>query len=43
MPTRTCTEKSLNAKQIIEKNAVKATPAGLPLVHLMDKISPKHL
>ena len=35
--------KSLNAADIIEKNEVKATPAGVPLVHLMNSISPKHL
>jgi SH3 domain-containing YSC84-like protein 1 len=35
--------KDVNATQIIEQNAVKTTPAGVPLVHLMDKISPKHL
>ena len=35
--------KDVNAKQIIEDKAVKATAAGAPLVHLMDKISPKHL
>lgn len=35
--------KELNAKQIIVQGAVKTPPAGLPLVNMLNKYSPKHL
>jgi lipid-binding SYLF domain-containing protein len=35
--------KELNATQILRENAVKTPSAAQPLVHLLDKLSPKHL
>jgi lipid-binding SYLF domain-containing protein len=35
--------KDVNAKEIIEDKAVKTPAAGVPLVNLMNKVSPKHL
>jgi lipid-binding SYLF domain-containing protein len=35
--------KELNAKQIITERMVKTPSAGVPLVKLLDRVSPKHL
>jgi len=34
--------KELSAKQIVQGGAVKAPAAGLPLIHLLDKVCPHH-
>ena len=34
--------KELSAKQIVQGGVVKAPAAGLPLIHLLDKVSPHH-
>ena len=34
--------KELSAKQIVQGGLVKAPAAGLPLIHLLDKVCPRH-
>jgi len=34
--------KELSAKEIVQGGVVKTPPAGLPLIHLLNKVSPRH-